>query len=1476
MVDVARLTFEFDATSATAAEQKIASLEKASGRLDQAAARTKAAFSGGAFEQASRSAGAYEQSMKSLVAVYGQVRDAAGRFTAVDGAFRHSQEATALMTIRNAQAQAALAKEHERAAAVTASYATKIDRLRASLDPFAAIQTTLVQRTKLLDDAMAHGAITADQHAAMLSKVTRAATNGLLGIDKYSSGLKNGGHYATQFSFQLNDIVTGLVSGQKPMQVLAQQGGQVAQIFQMAAIEAGGFKAGIRALTAEVLPFIATFGPWIAGLAAVGAAVFYVVDQQKKQAQAIDDATKRLNEQRNALGQISPLLNQAKMDADLAADGQRNFDEWLRKTNVSLAEQIRLQRIKTLTDTNEAALKAAEELRKNQEIFDKLNKPGASGFSTNVGGFGTISAAAATVNKDSEAYKKAAANLKAAQEDVDRVQRRLAQQGQAPDLAFGKQAESATRAAAAVRGVSKAAEDFGRRAAPIEESALAKASEVYWPEAAAAAEAYKKQQDAVKAATDSSIKTFDEQTRGLIHMSSALESLAVDFEDAARQAYGIRASIEDIGYAIKNGDWTGAFAGLFSALDQVQKAFADGATSAQKFAAISGVGQGVGSLIGGKTGSAISGAASGAQAGFQLGGPWGAAAGAALGGLTSILGASAAKAEAKMEALRNSVEGLRAENKTSSGSISGALEQANKNWNSDLEYSSAMVTSLRSIDNQIGALANALSRQITAGGLLSTSTLGLGTTSQGPGTGTVLASGLIAKILPGLFGSKTNTELLDQGLAFNPTTYGQGVTGSTYADIVSTTTKKFLGVTTGVKVRNSTVNGAIDPSLLSQINGIIEALGNGVLSAASVFGVEAAKAAESALGSAVVDLGKLSLKGLSSDEIANVLQATFDKVGDQLAAAGVPGLDKLATVGEGAFETLTRLAREYQVVDTSLAALGKTFGQVGLESLAARDNLVQLFGGLDAFTSATSFFATNFLTDAEQLAPVIKAVNDNLKAYGLSAESSRDTFKALVLAQDLTTEAGRNTYAALLNIAPAFDKVASSAETMAEKVKSTIADAAAQMVADVQGRVDAARSALQASYDAEKTRLQGVVDAAGAAESALRSAYDTQASSIQGVIDKAKTFSQSMRDFGRSILSEATGSGGFASAQAEYQRVRGLALAGDATAQGQFQSVAQSFLKASQDYSGSALAFMADRADVLNSTEQLAKTADTQASVAEQQLAQLKSQVGALIDLGDKTKGVKSAIDELLTARGAAAIAAEQLVQLDAQVAGLLEVNTSVLSVKDAILGLNAAIKALADAKTVQANGTGWMSAGGGVAVPTNPGYSNPYGSNGELLGVGSLTGKNAAGQTTFAGFTAAELAWTTSPLELGGERTSAAQAIIELKKMYGPNVLPGFAKGGAFMINGFGGIDQNLLSINGQPAAMVGQGEIVTVTPPSRVANDDGKSGLVAEVRALRNEVSKLRQDNRIIAAALVKATNQPQWSQDWDVDGLPPERVA
>lgn len=962
---------------------------------------------------------------------------------------------------------------------------------------------------------------------------------------------------------QFTDIGTSLSSGMSPLMVAVQQGPQIVDIFAQLKTQGVGAGAAFQAMGAALAPAV----PLILG---IGAAVGVVVGGFALFERAVDKQTKNATTFGDTWKAVLKVTGDYIMDGPIG-DGLK----WLGKAFNSTLDAItaivaggavkiagffgasylavvnnwkRLPEVVgvILQNAANAAIKATEWLI-NKGI-DGINALGKKFGFAEIGkvALGTFKSASTDIAKQFDAdQKRIEANLiKGGKDFLSRVAAesdKYYEKRQKGAKAAQKATEEHTKAILANNDAYRAADDgltsylaklneeiatmgmsseqLRRREA--EQMALAadtpqlaefvrQLAKMYEDQARVGKEAAEVQK-AIGAAANDNIKTIQDATIGLDDYKRSLEEVSWAYARAFRSA-------GDFFGAVASGDVGGSIGGLSNLLKDASK------------------------LSSGGLGKALG------KAGAFLG-PVGEAVSAVTGVLGIIGQKSAEKAQAKLDALSRGVDDLRAANVTSSASIKGALDEANKAWNADLEYTSQMVTSLRSIDSQIGSLAVAVSNSITTGNLLSTSGLGLGTSGSGAG-------GLLGAVGALLFGNtKTSTTLLDQGLAFNPGTYAQGVTGSTYADLATTKTKSLLGVAYSTKVSNSTVSGSLNGELLSQVNAVIKALGDGVLSAASVFGSEAAKAAESALGSAVVDLGKLSLKDLKPDEIAAVLQATFDKVGDQLAAAGVPGLDKLGQVGEGAFETLTRVAREYQVVDVALASIGKTFGAVGLESLAARDGLVQLLGGVEEFSSKTGFFAANFLTDAERLAPIQKAVNDNLAAYGLSAASTRDQFKSLVLAQDLTTESGRSTYAALLNIAPAFDKVAKASEAAtaaADELAKQTADqqrqeaeakiAKAKEVADaqasIQDRIDQltktsaelmyagrrkeldAADALDASLGPLLVKLYGLEDAATKAAERTAKAADVQSNQTTNIglmrqlmaMDDAVTGATSARD----------------------------------------------------------------------------------------------------------------------------------------------------------------------------------------------------------------------------------------------------------------------------------------------------------------------------------------------------------------------------
>lgn len=254
---------------------------------------------------------------------------------------------------------------------------------------------------------------------------------------KVTNGAKLQSHEMLNLSRQFSDLAVTGAMGMNPLMILIQQGPQIADIFAQAATRGVSLKAALAGIVADMTPLLATLGPLTLGFGAVAAVVWNLVDAHQKQDKAIKDLNAALQEQRDALSKLSPWIFLTGENSNLAADGQRNFDNWLKKTNVSLAEQNRLLRENTLNELNKKALDAADNLRKAQEQFDKVNKAGPVMMSAGApGGFGIVAPVQATDPKNNPFYKEAAENLKIAKEAADAIGVYQAKMGQAPDIAF--------------------------------------------------------------------------------------------------------------------------------------------------------------------------------------------------------------------------------------------------------------------------------------------------------------------------------------------------------------------------------------------------------------------------------------------------------------------------------------------------------------------------------------------------------------------------------------------------------------------------------------------------------------------------------------------------------------------------------------------------------------------------------------------------------------------------------------------------------------------------------------------------------------------------------------------------------------------------------------------------------------------------------------------------------------------------------
>lgn len=197
---------------------------------------------------------------------------------------------------------------------------------------------------------------------------------------------------------------------------------------------------------------------------------------------------------------------------------------------------------------------------------------------------------------------------------------------------------------------------------------------------------------------------------------------------------------------------------------------------------------------------------------------------------------------------------------------------------------------------------------------------------------------------------------------------------------------------------------------------------------------------------------------------------------------------------ESTSAALTRITNEFAATSQVASLLGKdastAFGAAGLASEAARAQIILLSGGLDTFTSQASSYAQNYLSEAERLAPVSKALDAALSNMGLTTiPQTRAQFAELVSGLDLSSESGQKTYAALMGVQEAFAQLHPAMNEVAGSLKS-LADIASER-ADLQKRLDAAtltsvqlQEQQRAALDASNRSLYDSVIAAEDAKAA--------------------------------------------------------------------------------------------------------------------------------------------------------------------------------------------------------------------------------------------------------------------------------------------------------------------------------------------------------------------------------------------------------
>ena len=384
------------------------------------------------------------------------------------------------------------------------------------------------------------------------------------------------------------------------------------------------------------------------------------------------------------------------------------------------------------------------------------------------------------------------------------------------------------------------------------------------------------------------------------------------------------------------------------------------------------------------------------------------------------------------------------------------------------------------------------------------------------------------------------------------------------------------------KAYQDTANVANDAAMLKGLNDAYASLKASTTDFAKTLGLNADEIA------ARNDKIQFTL-GSTAEETKNNLAKAIGEISNAMADSLLGSLASLKGAGEESSVTLARLADVVRAADSAVSIFGVTgeeaFGSLSEASIKARDAFVKLNGGVDALKAATEYFAQNFLTDTERLAPVVEDLHKRMAELGYSSVTTIEGFKNLVKGLDLTNASQAGLYAELLKLAPAFKAVADAAKTSVDGV------AEAKLV--LNGAQSTYQAALRAVADS-LLQLGQKATAAMQAEANVRdkisqayfTSQDAFAAAQQRIIEIARASAESMNRFSTSLKSFVAGLGGeiegksYENLKASLQTTATLAQGGDIKSQGDLTAIAQQFLNAAKARSTDASSYARDEASV--------------------------------------------------------------------------------------------------------------------------------------------------------------------------------------------------------------------------------------------------------------------------------------------------------
>lgn len=216
--------------------------------------------------------------------------------------------------------------------------------------------------------------------------------------------------------------------------------------------------------------------------------------------------------------------------------------------------------------------------------------------------------------------------------------------------------------------------------------------------------------------------------------------------------------------------------------------------------------------------------------------------------------------------------------------------------------------------------------------------------------------------------------------------------------------------------RSGTQIGALDNDFLSDVGAAFEQMKTNAAGLAEAVGVSASSLATYS------DQFRIKLTK-DQEENQKLLDEALANIGENMVRSLVPNIADFSKENETASATLQRLGANLGAANRALKLLDLKLYDVSVSGAATASKLVDAFGSIDAMSQATAQYYQLYYSEAERAKLSLADMADSLKGVNMALPNTMEELRGMVSALDLTTDAGRKAYVALLAIAPEFAAV---------------------------------------------------------------------------------------------------------------------------------------------------------------------------------------------------------------------------------------------------------------------------------------------------------------------------------------------------------------------------------------------------------------------------------------------------------------------